>query len=90
MPKGNILGFGIGILVGAGASAGVTYYVLGNKKTRFFVNMDLITYVSTMFGSHSGDAKYNVLFDVNKDGTIDAKDVAWFADKNDTWVELPV
>ena len=90
MPKGNILGFGIGILVGAGASAGITYYVLGNKKTRFFVDLGLIDYVTTLFGSKVGDAKYNVLFDIDKNGEINLDDVGWFAKRNNTYVDLPV
>jgi len=90
MPKGNIFGFAAGILVGAGASAGITYYVLVNKKTRFFVDLGFINYVTTLFGSKVGDAKYNVLFDIDKNGEIDMDDIGWFAARNNTYVDLPV
>lgn len=82
------------IVGGVGVGAVVGYFarnfiqpVVAAPKLRILVNAELATYVGTLFGDI---AKYNVFFDVNHDGQISMQDVAWFASRVGTWVELPV
>jgi hypothetical protein len=53
-----------------------------------YVSQDLIDFLAKLFGSVEGDGKYQPLFDINKDGTIDVADISWFALRSNTWVEL--
>jgi len=57
---------------------------------KLFIDESLLEYIGTYcFGASAGDINYIAEFDVNGDGKIDMKDIAWFGDLIGQWVETP-
>jgi hypothetical protein len=54
-----------------------------------YVDDVLLQKVKAAFGSKAGDPNYNPEYDVNQDGVIDIKDLAFFAGNYGKTVQLP-
>jgi hypothetical protein len=54
-----------------------------------YVDDVLLEKVKAAFGSKAGDPNYNPEYDVNQDGVIDIKDIAFFASNYGKIVQLP-
>lgn len=53
-----------------------------------YVNAAFAVYVGSFLGVQKGEATYAAFMDLNNDGVIDLKDVAAWAQKVDTWVNV--
>lgn len=53
-----------------------------------YVNAAFATYVASFFGVKKGEATYAAFMDLNNDGVIDMTDIAAWAQKVDTWINV--